>query len=370
MARILYVTTYSPQRSDLGGAAWVDRQIIERLRERFEVDVFVVVDDNAVNPVPLEVRRSRWSAFRTLLRMILRREPYQAAKFRWSPNWNSRAAELVPLLKSDSVVVTSQWPALLMLSDLGVASVLHIAHNVDYVIADAHDPRVFSLVKNARRMRRVEFDLLRRPARVLALSAADSDRLRSGGVEASQLRLSSGAESRTVASQRRIGFVGKATWPPNAEAIEALTKEVMPAVRARIGISSPSLVLAGRGSERWASRDVRALGALDKLDEFYAAIDLVVVPRMGPTTGISVKLLEALEHGVHVIAPSALIQDAGIEAGCTRADTPAEVAEAVIRYYGNHLPSSFSPSPRKPEVVRSEPIELQDLPEYVAEVVQ
>jgi glycosyltransferase involved in cell wall biosynthesis len=92
------------------------------------------------------------------------------------------------------------------------------------------------------------------------------------------------------------------------------------------------LLVAGRGSESFDSpaNGIVGLGKLEELATFYASIDAVVIPRSGETTGVSVKLLEALAHGVPAIVPSLLAHDAGVADGVIVADEPSEVATAAL----------------------------------------
>jgi hypothetical protein len=338
--RVGFVTTYDPARAEMGGAAWVDTRTLGALSFRSNVQRMLVSDLREAEPVALEVRRDFRLAVQTLLRMIGRGEPYQVAKFRRSSQWQARADQLRALRANVDVLVTSQWPALLLASDAGVEIDVHLAHNVDYLLAEKYDPPLFRLMGNAVRMRRVEQELIGRPTCVVAISRNDAQRIAMTGRAARHVRLIDGEAPTAIRSRRAIGFIGKGTWPPNAEALDTLVEEVMPLVRRRLQGDAPRLVVAGRDTERWRGAGILNLGAVDDVGQFYDNIDLVVVPRSGLTTGVSVKLLEAIERGVAAIAPRQLAVDAGVHGSCATADSPEDIAEQILTFYAAREPGT------------------------------
>lgn len=332
--RLTFVTTYDPSQSDLGGASWVDRALIGALEGSFDVNLHQICGDNRPS-VPLEIRQSKRLMARTLLRMLFRREAYQVAKFRMSPEWKREVLKIQNLARTlgpNEPIVTSQWPALLLLADAGVSSDLHIAHNVDTVISRSHDPALFKLMGNAVRMEAMERDILRKPKAVLAISGSDAERINAWGIPCRHLSIAPEAFEERPPSSTVIGFIGKATWPPNAQAIRLLVNEVLPKVREQL--PAASVVLSGRNSESWSnSEGVKGLGTVDNLSDFYDVADLVVVPRMGESTGVSVKMLEAVTFGRPVVVPSALAKDAGLRAGAIIADDVNEMVTAISDYF-------------------------------------
>ncbi|WP_293780250.1 glycosyltransferase family 4 protein [uncultured Aeromicrobium sp.] len=356
-SEVVYVTTYDPSLMHLGGAAWIDQRMLNQLT----AFTFVVCKDQD-GAVPLEIRNDRIAVVRTLLRMSLLREPYIAAKFRWSSAWQRRAQDLRAVAQSGALIITSQWPALLLAHDAGVRPALHIAHNVDYRLAEEHDPRLFHLLGNADRTRRWELDLLALPKKLATLSVSDAELLRQHDLPAEHLQIAPDPVTPDSPPSRRgrVGFLGKASWPPNEEALRLLIDEVMPAVRADLD-SPPELLVAGRGMERFAGDGVVSIGQVHSLDEFYDQVDLIAVPRLGVTSGVSVKMLEAVEQGIPVIAPAQLIADAGLRRGAAAADTAPQMAQAIVAFYRGEKAASYSP-PSSPSV-NSRPISqiLQDV---------
>lgn len=332
---LTFVTTYDPNQSDLGGASWVDRALLDTLNKSFLVDVHQICGEASSGRVPLEIRNSKRLMAGTLTRMLALQEAYQVAKFRVSPQWNQEVQKIRALAETrsrDHLIVTSQWPALLLLADAGIDSDLHIAHNVDTVISRSHDPVPFGWIGNSRRMEAKERQILRRPKAVLAISKSDADRIRQWGVDCTHLSIAPQSFAERQAASTVIGFIGKASWPPNARAIHLLVEEVLPKVRE--AVPSVRVVLTGRGTEKWAgSEGVTSLGRIDHLSDFYDLADLVVVPRLGESTGVSVKMLEAVTFGRPVVVPTMLARDAGLEQGVITADDLEDTVRAITDYF-------------------------------------
>lgn len=338
--RLLFITTYSPQAQDLGGASWVDRRILARLRESFEVTVMTVADPASQDDLPLEVRSHKGKLAATLTRMVLLGEPYQEAKFVWSPKSGRVRDRIHAAAESFDLVATSQFPALLLAERAGLTLDMHFAHNVDWELSRHHDPALLRVLRNSSRLRSLEERLLSTPRRVYALSKTDVVRLREWGIYAEHLPLASRGERRAPSETRTVGLLGKMSWPPNAEAVDQLLTSIVPRVREASG-RPVGVVLAGSGSEKYDDprSGVVGMGRVGSLDEFYDRVDVVVVPRYGSTSGVSVKMLEAIEHGVDVIVPSRLAEDAGVPVEWViTADTPDEmVAGLTARLTGTRL---------------------------------
>lgn len=305
--------------------------------------------------VPLEVRGDRRALARIVLAMLRSTKPYLASKFTAFEGWPVAVAAL-QRAAAGRKVVTSGWPALLLADAAGLTVDVHIAHNVDTLIAAAHSPRPLRLLGEARRLERMERRLLQRPRSVLALSSTDVARLRAWGIAATPLPLpltpahraepsvpgrSSRAgrdridpEPRT--SRRAVGFIGKASWPPNADALEVLLGPVHVALTA-LG-SDVRYVLGGSGTEAFADHPrVARAGWVEDLDAFYESIGSVVVPRLGVSTGVSVKMLEAAEHGVPAVVTQALADAVDPDGPWLVADTPSAVASVIAGEEGPSL---------------------------------
>jgi glycosyltransferase involved in cell wall biosynthesis len=335
-----FVVPYPPGREQLGGGGWVDRRLLAALvAAGCDVSVFSVTgpagqwDEGGIagasaGDVPLEVRDDRRALARIVTTMLRSTQPYLAAKFTSFDGWRDAAVGLAAAAEGRSVV-TSGWPSLLLADAADVAVDVHVAHNVDTVIARSHSPRPLRLLGEVRRLGRLERSLLRRPRSVVTLSRTDAVRLRDWGVPATAMPLPLHAvEGQVVPHGRDVGFIGKATWPPNAEALEVLlgpVHDALTAAGADVGFR-----LAGSGTERFAAHPrVARAGWIDDVAELYAEIGVVVVPRMGVSTGVSVKMLEAAEHGVPVITTDTLARAIDPDGPWIVADTPAAIAAAI-----------------------------------------
>lgn len=335
--RMLYVTTYSPKLSTLGGASWVDLRILEGIRETVEVEVLTLADPDETLAVPLEVRRSLIPATKTIARMISKHECYLEAKFRWHRNWTKLTQKLSEESARYDLVLTSQWPALMAAHDAQIQPYWHIAHNADYVLAQAHDPKIFKLFDNMNRTQVCEARYLKMARGVLCLSKVDCSRLANLGaknVGHLNLHRAVGVQAQKKINVETIGFIGKSSWPPNEQDIRMLDQSVIPALRKRLG-REIGLCLAGAGTEQIAAKlrtkRLAALGPIPDVDKFYAQIDLVVVPRAGEVTGVSVKVLEALEHGKTVIASREVCDAIGDIPRLHKATSVSEIVDAIVR---------------------------------------
>lgn len=329
----LLVTTYPLDRESLGGGGWVDRHVKSQItRAGIGLEVFTVATLAAgTNSVRLEVRTDPLALSRIALRMLWSGTPYAVAKFRGTKAWQERIEQL----KAASVnkhVIASQFPSLLLCHDAGVQPCLYIAHNVESVLAKRHNPRLLELWRDSGRLETLERQMIAKAIHVAAISTHDQERLRYWNDRTLHLKLLDGIPvKKHGAGRKAIGFLGKASWPPNKLALGVLMDEVMPQVRARLAGEAPGLVIAGSGTNLLpAAESVLCLGEIDDISEFYDQISLVVVPRFGPTTGVSVKLLEAVEQGVVVIAPRQLAEAAGLGPQVIHADSVAEMVEAIV----------------------------------------
>lgn len=340
---ICLVTPYPPGRSHLGGGGWIDRRLRSALVGA-GADVAVVsvtgpdgrwdeggIVGRSAGDVPLEVRGDRRRLVRVVAAMLRSRAPYLEAKFTAFPGWPDAVAALRE--EADGrALITSGWPPLLLARAAGLTPDLHIAHNVETVIAASHSPLPLRLLGERARLERRERRLLREARAVAALSRTDVDRLVPWSIGAEVLPLPLEPTPAVGAPRpRSIGFIGKAGWPPNAEALRVLLGPVHDALAARS--TRVDFVLGGAGTEAYASHPwVTRSGPVDDLDAFYRDVGLVVVPRLGESTGVSVKVLEAAEHGVPVVVPASLAAAIDPAGPWIVADEAPALAEAIVRW--------------------------------------
>ncbi|MDA8297002.1 MAG: glycosyltransferase [Actinomycetota bacterium] len=135
----------------------------------------------------------------------------------------------------------------------------------------------------------------------------------------------------------RDGMVFVAGWgagadSPNADGLVWFVREVLGRVLARLG--SATLVVTGANppanARRLASDAVRLVGGVEDLAALYRRARLVVVPlRYG--AGVKLKTVEALQHGVPVVATSVGAEGIPFAPGVVAVrDDPAGFADAVV----------------------------------------
>lgn len=129
----------------------------------------------------------------------------------------------------------------------------------------------------------------------------------------------------------RVLMVADYTYEPNANGLRFLLDEVMP----RVWATRPDTVLrlVGRGLEDPAPDEprVQAAGFVEDLDAEYAAAGCAVVPLL-EGGGTPFKFLEALAHGVPVVATPRAAAGLAVAAGehYREGDDGASFAEAIL----------------------------------------
>lgn len=110
------------------------------------------------------------------------------------------------------------------------------------------------------------------------------------------------AEPAAQTASGKVGFIASFGHAPNIEAVHHLMRHIAPLVRAR----SPEIEfwIAGRNPPatllKAAPGNVKFIGYVDSLAEFYASCDLIVAP-LQSGGGVKIKVAEALCHGKAVL---------------------------------------------------------------------
>jgi hypothetical protein len=102
----------------------------------------------------------------------------------------------------------------------------------------------------------------------------------------------------TAPGFRTCGMIANFDYPPNHDAYRRLTTEWLPLLTSAF----ERIVVAGFGSDSLPpSPHIDILGPVSSVDRFYCNVDAVVAP-MELGGGMKVKVVEAMMHGVPVIA--------------------------------------------------------------------
>ncbi|HEX4669362.1 MAG TPA: glycosyltransferase family 4 protein [Solirubrobacterales bacterium] len=131
--------------------------------------------------------------------------------------------------------------------------------------------------------------------------------------------------------QQVVLFVADLGYEPNRGALKFLIEEAMPSLWRQA--PEVELVIAGKGSERFAGADsrVRARGFVPDLRELYAGAGCVAVPLL-EGGGSPLKFVEALAFGLPVVATPRASVGLAVEAGhdCIEAPAAAEPFAAAL----------------------------------------
>jgi polysaccharide biosynthesis protein PslH len=135
-------------------------------------------------------------------------------------------------------------------------------------------------------------------------------------------------------AENEVLFVGSYQHPPNLEGARWLAREVWPLVRRTH--PRARLTLAGRAPpppiQALAAADIRVPGTLADLRPLYARASLMVAPIFWGS-GVRIKILDALAHGLPLVATALAAEDIALVPGESAlfAERPADFAAAIAR---------------------------------------
>jgi glycosyltransferase involved in cell wall biosynthesis len=142
-----------------------------------------------------------------------------------------------------------------------------------------------------------------------------------------------------LSEEPRAIFVASFLYEPNRNAVRFLLKEVFPRVWQQFPQARLALVGAGLDQSPSADPRVEALGFVDDLGAAYASARCAVVPLL-QGGGTPLKLIEALAHGLPVIATSRAAAGLQLRDGehCLLADDAASFAAALVQVLRDGAP--------------------------------
>jgi glycosyltransferase involved in cell wall biosynthesis len=129
------------------------------------------------------------------------------------------------------------------------------------------------------------------------------------------------------------GLIGSAAWPPTANAVERLLRDVWPRVRERR--PDARLLLAGRGMERAAfpaladCPGVEWRGAVPSATGFLRELGVLLYP-LTAGSGVKVKVLEALALGLPVVTTADGAEGLGARGGVQIETGDRPIADATV----------------------------------------
>ncbi len=221
-------------------------------------------------------------------------------------------------------------------------AVIYNAHNLES--AFRHELMDMS-ERDRRQLTRFETRLLQRFAQSWMVSDADIEGAKGLCPEAeiryvpNAVDVSSIAPAAPNLAARQAVFVASFSYLPNRHALDFLVNEVMPRVWSQV--PEAKLALAGSGLTEPPNTDPRVsvLGFVENLHALYASSSCAVVPLL-QGGGSPLKLVEALAHGLPVIATSRACAGLRLRDGveCMVADGAEHFAQALARVLRDGAP--------------------------------
>lgn len=262
----------------------------------------------------LSIPRSVHGAHRTrqaiaIARSLISSIPAKAA-YTLSPAYKERVLTAVSRGAVDLLVINGS--DLLWLGPLLPATIprLLISHNIEASLFASQAERVARflpllrpiLARELRRMEEFETTGMRTTENVVFISSVDQTHalnatgsLRSLVVPPIFGDVSERNGTRPISNQLELGFLGNLHWWPNRDALRWFTESVLPGVQRPL-----QLHVFGEGRLRTGDRRVILHGPIDDLNRVWERCDLMVVPTHSGG-GVSIKLAEALYHGMPVL---------------------------------------------------------------------
>lgn len=124
----------------------------------------------------------------------------------------------------------------------------------------------------------------------------------------------------------RVGYIGSGN-----HLNQLAMRKFLEAARADLSRGAYEFVVAGGVCDAIeAHQPVTRLGMIDLLADFYSRIDVAINP-MAYGTGLKIKTIEALQHGVPIVSTVCGFEGLSSPAREHALDQPSDVAEAVLR---------------------------------------
>ena len=258
-----------------------------------------------------------------LWNLLFSRNPYNIFRYKFDP----AAKRLIELLKKNDFDII-QFEGLTTsgllpyIADHTKAATVYRAHNVEYLLwsgrASIHSNNTgnFYLNSLARRVRRYEMEFIARCDGIIPISEEDNSVFRAvkPGILSEIIYpvppfslINEPSFTDKQSDPASVRFIGSLDWEPNLHGLEWFVKNVWPQVTP--ADKNAELVIAGRGKitrrvKKLISRQVRLEGPVTDSQDFMAAAAVFVAPLFA-SSGVRIKILEAISLGIPVVTTSA-----------------------------------------------------------------
>jgi GT2 family glycosyltransferase len=197
------------------------------------------------------------------------------------------------------------------------------------------------MANQAKRMKEIEFELMRNCDRTIIISDSEAQLLHQ---QDASLRLTVMPFMREMpgcknafSNRKDIVFIGGFEHPPNIDSVEYFIKEIWPQVHAKLP-EVRFLIIGSKMSEHIKAMNshpgVEVIGFVENLADYFDHCKMTVVPlRFG--AGIKGKIGTSASFGVPSVATTIAVEGMGFVNGeqILVADDPNSFADSVIRLY-------------------------------------
>lgn len=371
MAKILFVTTRIPY------PPWEGHQIrtynlLKRVCDVHEVTLvsFVRSDEDPVHAehlrticksvdlIKIPADQSKFKLFKTILAGVVTKLPFVVRKYT-APEMEQRLREVIEQ-DSPDLIHFDMLPLAQYLPLCGNTPTVLNDHNVESLLVERRAEAASLIAEKvffsnqAPKLEQFEIFASKTATQVLACSQDDADILSkmgqsdgnnkaisiiANGVDIEQFQPNQEDISGSVqVDPNKIIFVGGMGWFPNKDGMNFFIKEAMPLISKKNSDASLTVVGKSDGLEIPDQlRDkVSATGFVDDFRPLVHEAGVYILPlRVG--SGTRLKLLEAMAMGKAIVSTRIGAEGVVLEDGknILMADTPEEIAEAVLKLMGD-----------------------------------
>lgn len=345
--RVLYLTHHGPWPTTSGGRLR-DAALIPRLARLSDIEVWAVSRSPEIDRASLAQRPAGVD-----VRVFADESPRRSYPTRDSAAAGAALRDrFAGLAGPDVVHVEGHYLVHLLPEEIRHRAVV-VEHNVESHLLQQRAARrglEFGLAADIEDLVRTEEKVWTEVGGVIALSEEDRSRilrrvpatavsLSTDGADHLPLRPVGGNSELEPSRPPTFGFLANYAYPPNADALDWLLDEIVPALKRRLPESR--LVLAGSNLDtaiagRALPNGVEARGWVEDLSTFWNEIDVMVCPlRIGG--GVKVKVIEAVRSGTLAVSTSVGLEgmDSSVREAVLRADSVHDLVDGAVELATN-----------------------------------